>query len=190
MSNTKAYFNQQHQHKYQLQEGAIVVHRPMYVKNPSDLFSELKKNIEWDKFKYNVYDKIVDSPRLMNIIHWNDNTNNTDLPNLYQIKKSIEELTNTHFNYAVLNYYRDGKDYISYHSDREVADGQIVASVSVGATRRFVLKNIKNGGLKHTLNLGHGDLIILNTEAISTRYKHSVPKMANVGARINITFRE
>ena len=156
----KKYLDQRHQFKHRLQDGGIIVHVPMYVKNANDLFKELVSNVEWSIFKYNVYDRIVDSPRLMSLIRWDDNHQIFDkLPKLCYIKLYIEELTGVRFSYAVLNYYRDGKDYISYHSDREVSDGQIVASVSLGATRRFILKN-KKMGILNTLSIW--DTVILS----------------------------
>ena len=82
-----------------------------------------------------------------------------------------------------------GNDYISYNSDNEVKLGQTV-SISVGATRRFILKHKFRKGVKQTFLLEDGDVMILNDAAIRFSYKHSIPKMANSEPRINITFRE
>src|SRR5438094_725522 len=70
----KQYFDQHHQYRYLLPDSGIVVHVPMYIKNTNDLFSELFNCIEWSKFKYQVYDRTVDSPRLMNIVRWDTRT--------------------------------------------------------------------------------------------------------------------
>jgi alkylated DNA repair dioxygenase AlkB len=183
MSSKKKYIRYTHN----LIDEAHVVHIPAYVKDPDMLFNELKSGIDWERFKYTVYDKEVLSPRLMQIINFDDDT---EFSSLYAIKKRIEKLLGITFSYAVLNYYRDGNDYISYHADREVSDGQTVASVTVGSTRRFHLKHKYKSNIKYTFMLGHGDVLILNDIAIKKKYKHSVPKMANVGPRINITFRE
>ena len=176
-------------HKYDLGDHAKLTHIIKYVTDPDSLFNELQKNITWSVWKYEVYDKEVDSPRLMAIIHF-DKDKYSHFPSLVAIKRRVEKLTKKTFRYAVLNYYRDGNDYISYHSDREVKDGQTVVSVTIGATRKFVLKHKFRDDVKYTFMLGHGDVLILNDYAIKKIYKHSVPKMANIGPRINITFRE
>ncbi len=174
---------------YNLGDNAKVTHIENYVNNSTELFDELDKNISWNKFKYDVGGREVISPRLMNIYHFNLNDDN-DMPNLYNIKSRIEKITGVSFAYAVLNYYRDGNDYIGFHSDKEVNAGHIVVSVSIGATRRFVLKHKYRDDVKHVFMLKDGDVLILNEHAIKIMYRHSVPKMANVGPRINITFRQ
>ncbi|XWV26481.1 alpha-ketoglutarate-dependent dioxygenase AlkB [Tupanvirus soda lake] len=175
---------------YNLGDSAKVTYIPNYVTNPDVLFEELQVDIPWDRYKYKVHGKEVTSPRLMHIINFTNDDNLENLPELSKIKNRVERITGVNFKYAVLNYYRDGSDYIGFHPDREVKNGDIVVSVTVGATRRFVLKHKFRENVKHVFILNHGDVLILNEAAIKTAYKHSVPKMANVGPRINITFRQ
>jgi alkylated DNA repair dioxygenase AlkB len=186
---------------HNLGDGAIVDHIPKYLsENQADLvFDELLNQIPWTQFTYTVYDKKVKSPRLMYILNFSDDTKSDresidlsqlNVPGFTKMLDRIKKLTKLEFRYAVLNYYRDGNDYISYHSDREVSEGEKVASITVGATRRFYLKHKYRDGIKHTFMLEHGDLMILNDYAINFSYKHSVPKMKNVGPRINITLRQ
>lgn len=176
---------------YNLGDNAKVIIIPKYVNNPNNLFTELQSNIKWKHFKYDVYGKKVDSPRLMNIVYFDNNSDVVkNLPNLNCILERVQKITGVIFKYAVLNYYRDGKDSIGYHADREVSKGQIVVSVTVGATRRFVLKHKFREGVRHVFMPSHGDVMILNDAAIMGVYKHGVPKMANVGPRINITLRQ
>eukprot|EP01133_Synstelium_polycarpum_P010221 gene10221-11907_t len=65
---------------------------------------------------------------------------------MLQVKHSLEHLLNVSFDYVLVNYYRDGKDYIGWHSDREAKDEQcrVIASLSLGTTRRFLLRHIKS----------------------------------------------
>ncbi|XWV25222.1 2OG-Fe(II) oxygenase [Tupanvirus deep ocean] len=176
---------------YNLGDGAKVTHIPHYVTNPDALFEELHDNMPWNKYKYELHGKEVTSPRLMHIIKFDNDDNILDnLPEFAKIKKRTEKITGVNFKFAVLNYYRDGNDYIGFHPDREVKSGDIVVSVTVGAARRFVLKHRFRDNVKHVFILEHGDILILNEPAIKTAYKHSIPKMANVGPRINITFRQ
>jgi len=175
------------QYVHDLGDHAQIIHIPKFSGHPDKLFNELLEKIPWKKFKYQVGDKEVLSPRLMQVVKFGDEL---DLPCLLRLKKRLEKMLTVQFNYAVLNYYRDGQDYIGYHADREVSNGQIVASISLGATRRFVLKHKHHTNVRHVFMPENGDLLILNDAAIKHAYKHSVPKMANVGPRISITFRE
>jgi alkylated DNA repair dioxygenase AlkB len=189
MSKTKKKFYPRY--SYNLGDGAKVAHIPNYVTNPDELFNELMENIPWNTYNYEVYGKTVTSPRLMHTIQFDKKENlDDDMPQLSNILKRIKRITGITFKYAVLNYYRDGNDYIGFHSDREVKKGHSVVSVTVGATRRFVLKHKFRKNVRHVFFLEHGDVLILNEYAIKTSYKHSVPKMANVGPRINITLRQ
>jgi alkylated DNA repair dioxygenase AlkB len=173
---------------YELYDGARVIYIPKYIKNSADLYNELKTNVHWEKFKYTVYDKEVESPRLMSIIDLDKKLKK--LPIFDAVKNLIEKKTKLKFTYAVLNYYRDGSDYISYHADREMKAGSSVVSISLGAKRKFVLKHKYRPGVKHEFWLGNGDILMMNEAALKLKYKHSVPKMANVGPRISITLRE
>lgn len=175
--------------KYDLGDGAIVTYIPNYVNNPDKLFTELKEKIDWGIWKFELHGKEVQSPRLISVIHFDtDDTN--DFPELLKIKSRVEKITGLVFRYGVCNYYRSGDDAISPHSDRESPDGDTVVSVSVGATRKFVMKHKFRKGIRHVFMLAHGDVLILNDYAIKKVYTHAVPRMANVGERINITFRE
>ncbi len=50
---------------------------------------------------------------------------------------------NTKFNSCLLNYYRDGNDHLSWHSDNEPLYGPTptIASASFGCARDFLLRN-------------------------------------------------
>jgi len=172
---------------YDLEDGAEVLHIKKCITNSQDIFQELLLNVKWKKFKYTIYDKEVESPRLMNVV---DINKIKKLPQLDALKNELEKRTERKYSYVLLNYYRDGKDYISYHSDRETKYDTSVALVSLGGTRKFVLKNINNSQINHQFILEDGDLMILNYEAIKTQFKHSIPKMAGTESRISITFRE
>lgn len=99
----------------------------------------------------------------------------------------------THFeiNSALLNLYRNGNDSVAWHSDNEPELGPCpqIASVSLGATRRFVLKHRRDES-KIELALSGGSLLLMLGD-IQGRWWHSVPKTRKpVGERINLTFRQ
>ncbi|KAL6043683.1 Alpha-ketoglutarate-dependent dioxygenase alkB 2 [Balamuthia mandrillaris] len=104
------------------------------------------------------------------------------------------------YNFALLNYYADGKDYMGLHSDDEtgLVPGSSIASISLGAERDFVFqhKQKEEGGGEgkrrkktRTVRLGHGSLLVMKAPTQS-HWKHALPQRMGVSTpRINITFR-
>ena len=174
---------------YDMGDGAKCIYIPGYVRNPDALFTELKEKIDWGIWKFELHGKEVQSPRLISVIHF-DEEDTSDLPELGKIKERIEKFTKLEFRYGVCNYYRDGRDCIAKHSDKENMKGNTVVSVTVGSTRKFVMKHKFRKDVKYVFPLNHGDVLILNDEAIRKIYTHEIPRVSNAGPRINITFRE
>jgi alkylated DNA repair dioxygenase AlkB len=109
---------------------------------------------------------------------------------LREIRDRLSVRYRVAFNSALANFYRDGKDSVSWHADDEATLGQlpIIASVSLGGPRRFLLKD-RNGGPSHVFILGQGDLLVMGP-GVQAGYVHSVPKTSRVvEPRINLTFR-
>jgi alkylated DNA repair dioxygenase AlkB len=109
------------------------------------------------------------------------------------IRDRITTETGLHFNSCLLNEYRDGDDYIAYHSDKETGgERRAVVTVSLGGTRHFYLKsktadaNGKFPVIKTDLH--DGDCLVM-LDACQERYTHSVPRQKGVGYRISLTFR-
>ncbi|MGH8922316.1 MAG: alpha-ketoglutarate-dependent dioxygenase AlkB family protein [Actinomycetes bacterium] len=93
-------------------------------------------------------------------------------------------------NSALANLYRDGRDSVSWHADDEPEFGErpVIASVSLGATRRFALRHRRTGE-RVSVELPHGSLLVMAGDC-QHRWHHAIPKTARpVGARINVTFR-
>jgi alkylated DNA repair dioxygenase AlkB len=112
-------------------------------------------------------------------------------PQLAKIKQRIEDAAEAEFNSLLLNLYRDGRDSIGFHADDEPELGKnpVVASVSLGAVRKFLLKHVET---IETLSfqLAHGSLLVM-AGACQHHWRHSVPKTTEtVGERINLTFRK
>jgi alkylated DNA repair dioxygenase AlkB len=65
----------------------------------------------------------------------------------------------------------------------------VIASLSLGATRRFVLKHRSDPSMKLALELPRGSLLLMRG-ATQANYRHALPRTAKpVGPRINLTFR-
>lgn len=112
-------------------------------------------------------------------------------PELLELKAAVDAAAGIRFNSVLLNLYRSGGDSMGWHSDDEPELGQnpVIASLSLGGTRRFILRHRLEPGLKHELALTSGSLLIM---AGSTQHywQHQVPKTRRpVPPRINLTFR-
>jgi alkylated DNA repair dioxygenase AlkB len=109
---------------------------------------------------------------------------------LVPIRRRVEEAAQAPFNSLLLNFYRDGSDSIGWHSDAEAELGRnpIVPSLSLGSSRRFILRHRKTKQ-RLTFDLGHGSLLIM-AGTTQHHWLHAVPKTTGaVGQRINLTFR-
>ena len=108
-------------------------------------------------------------------------------PTLLEIKQRIEAVQGR-YNYCLLNRYRSGADSVGMHADDEPGMGNVIGSLSLGATRTFRIKHNKTKESK-TFQVGNGTLIIM-AGTMQQFWKHEVPKTTeNVCERINLTFR-
>lgn len=111
---------------------------------------------------------------------------------LLAIKSVVEGRTGKTFNSVLLNYYRNNRDGMGFHSDDEEELGYqpVIASLSLGCTRRFVLKHrIRKDIADVQIPLESGALLLMKGDT-QKNWKHSVPKEAKqCGPRINLTFR-
>jgi alkylated DNA repair dioxygenase AlkB len=109
-------------------------------------------------------------------------------PTLLEIKRQIEVVYGT-YNYCLLNRYRSGADSMGWHADDEPEMGNVVGSLSLGATRTFRVRHNKTKAARN-LPAGNGTLLIM-AGTMQQFWKHAVPKTkANVGERINLTYRQ
>lgn len=109
-------------------------------------------------------------------------------PTLLEIKKKIEAVQGR-YNYCLLNRYRTGQDSMGMHADNEPEMGNVIGSLSLGATRIFRIRHNKTKETR-SFPVGNGTLIIMGG-AMQEFWKHEIPKtIEKVGERINLTFRE
>ena len=112
-------------------------------------------------------------------------------PELEELKKLVEQRTGLEFNSCLLNLYHSGEEGMSWHSDAEAELGKdpAIASISLGAERKFVLKH-KTSKEKVSVELEHGSLLLMKGET-QKNWLHSLPKTKKVKEpRINLTFRK
>jgi alkylated DNA repair dioxygenase AlkB len=108
---------------------------------------------------------------------------------LTMIREKIYKEVKIDFNSVLVNYYRDGKDSMGWHSDdeKELGHNPTIASISFGSERDLVFKNKIS---KETLSIAqvHGCLILIDGKT-QKNWQHSIKKTRKViGPRINLTF--
>ncbi len=166
------------------------------------LFTLLQERVAWETHRIRMFGRMVDSPRLS---CWMGDAGTAytysgtrfeprpwPSPVLEAVRVRLADELGIAFNSALANRYRDGRDYMGWHSDNEAVLGPcpVIASLSLGATRRFVLKHRNDATLgRLALDLTHGSLLVMRGDT-QRNYKHALPRTArSTGERINLTFR-
>jgi alkylated DNA repair dioxygenase AlkB len=111
-------------------------------------------------------------------------------PELLALKALVEAKTGETFNACLLNLYHSGEEGMAWHSDaeRELKQHAAIASLSLGAERKFAFKHKQTNG-KVELLLAHGSLLVMKHET-QTYWLHRLPPTKKVqDIRVNLTFR-
>ncbi|QJU55521.1 alpha-ketoglutarate-dependent dioxygenase AlkB [Herbiconiux sp. KACC 21604] len=175
-----------------LEAGAWVDLRPGWVSNSDALFERLALDVPWRADRREMYDKVVEVPRLVSHFGAGD-----VYPELLLTR--AQDALNDHygrppgqvFQTAGLCFYRTGDDSVAWHGDRvgrAIDSDTMVAILSVGAARTLSVRP-KGGGETLRFPVGHGDLIVMGGSCQRT-YEHAVLKTKTaVGPRISVQFR-
>ncbi len=157
-------------------------------------FIELRENCVWEQ-KPGVFGHM--QPRLTasygdeGLTYRYSGTVNVALPwtaTLVEIKEKIEAVQGD-YNYCLLNLYRSGQDGIGMHADNEPEMGNVIGSLSLGATRTFRIRH-NSTKVTRSFQVRNGTLIIM-AGTMQQFWKHEVPKAKeSTGERINLTFRK
>jgi len=112
-------------------------------------------------------------------------------PALLRLRDRLAAFCGASFNSVLLNRYRDGDNGMGWHSDNEpeLGPAPAIASLSLGAARRFLLHRRDDHAKKAEVLLEHGDLLVMGGQT-QRHYQHSLPKSAQpLAERPNLTFR-
>lgn len=165
-----------------------------------ELFQVFLKNLAWEHDTLILFGKKIISKRKVawygdkGLQYTYSHIQKTALPwtiELYQLKLLVEEATKKRYNSCLLNLYHDGEEGMGWHADNEkeldLSSG--IASISLGATRKFLFKH-RQTKLVVPLILENGSLLYMD-EASQQNWLHSLPKSKKVKElRINLTFRK
>jgi alkylated DNA repair dioxygenase AlkB len=166
----------------------------------TSLIDSLKNSAKWREDKIHMFGKWHEQPRKvafygdkkitytyskikMHTQGWSRET--------LDLTKRLKQEFELDFNTCLLNLYRHGEDYMSWHQDNEpeLGDDPIIASISLGQERDFLFREKKNIKNKLKLTLGNGSLLLMMGKC-QQEFQHALPKRKRQqGERINLTFR-
>jgi alkylated DNA repair dioxygenase AlkB len=175
-----------------LSHGAWIDVLPGWLHGADVLFDRLLRAVPWRAERRQMYDRVVDVPRLLCFY-----PENKPLPDslLDRAREALDEHYAAElgepFVTAGLCLYRDGRDSVAWHGDttgRGSTQDTMVAIVSLGAPRALLLRP-RAGGPVLRRDLGHGDLLVMGGSCQRT-WEHAVPKTTRAaGPRISVQFR-
>ena len=179
-----------------------VEHRPGWLaaSDADALAARLRDELPWTVHRIRMFGRWVDSPRLS---CWMGDADARYRysgalfepepwhPAIRALLPALERACGARFNSVLLNRYRNGKDSMGWHSDDEpeLGTAPVIASLNLGATRRFVMRLKRDHAAKVEWPLVHGDLLVMRG-GCQRDAQHALPKSAIVQEeRINLTFR-
>ena len=186
----------------------IVAHNDLKVRIEKNFFNQVNSNellkklifdLPWESMEIKMFGKDITIPRLQCWVgdkgcdykYSGKKLNRQDwTTDLIMIREKIYKELNIDFNSVLVNYYRDGKDSMGWHSDNEseLGPNPTIASISLGSERDLVFRNKIN---KEVLPIPqtHGCLILIDGKT-QKNWQHAIKKTRKViGPRINLTFR-
>jgi alkylated DNA repair dioxygenase AlkB len=165
---------------------------PEWYRGHSSLYELLAVTADWELHRREMYDRIVDVPRLLAGV---PGTQGGAADILAEMGAALSIRYRRTLKSVTLAHYRDGRDSVALHGDKMGAlrADTVVAIVSVGDRRNFLLRPARAQpfSLQRRLSyrFGGGDLLVMGGTCQQT-WEHGVPKMAHAGPRIAIMFRE
>jgi alkylated DNA repair dioxygenase AlkB len=164
------------------------------------LMKVARGKVRWECHRIKIFGREVDSPRLSCWIGDSDASYvysqtrfepHPWLPELQLVRERLQDEFDCRLNSVLANLYRHGQDSMGWHSDDEPELGPqpLIASISLGATRRFSFKAKTPDAKAQHLELMHGSLLLMCGDT-QKNYRHALAKTAKpTGERINLTYR-
>ena len=171
--------------RIELAGGAWIEHHPDWLEGHTRVFEALASRVPWQSQRRQMYEREVDVPRLV--------ARSPEQGPIAELLRSLSQTLSARYRWALesitLAHYRTGRDSVAFHGDKlgRLVDDSIVATVSVGAPRRFLIRPAA-GGPSLAFDLGWGDLFVMGGTCQRT-WHHAIPKRAHADPRISIMFR-
>lgn len=171
-----------------LARGAWVDYAQNWLTGHASLFESLLHETAWQETEQEIYERTVATPRLVASF-----PTDQPLPALIEAMRiALVKRYREPFARVSLALYRNGRDSVAFHGDRvaRALPNALVATVSLGAPRRFLLRPRPPAAAarSHTFQLGWGDLLVMGGSCQRT-WQHAIPKVAHAEPRIALMFR-
>ncbi|HQZ30302.1 MAG TPA: alpha-ketoglutarate-dependent dioxygenase AlkB [Arenimonas sp.] len=165
------------------------------------LLEALREQIAWETHRIRIFGQEHDSPRLS---CWIGDPGASYVysrvrfeprpwpPALAALRARVDEASGVAMNSVLANLYRSGQDAMGWHSDDEPELGPrpVIASLSLGATRRFRFRHRRDHSKTFAMELPHGSLLLMSGDT-QANWQHALPRTAQaVEPRLNLTFRQ
>lgn len=164
------------------------------------LLVALRGQIAWETHRIRIFGREHDSPRLS---CWIGDAGASYVysrvrfeprpwpPALALLRARIDHASGVAMNSVLANLYRSGQDAMGWHSDDEPELGArpVIASLSLGGTRRFRFRHRRDHSKTFAIELPHGSLLLMSGDT-QANWQHALPRTARpVAPRLNLTFR-
>lgn len=167
-----------------LGDGAWIDFCPEWVAGQARLFDELRERLTWQTSRRQMYDRVVDVPRMF------ASADAGERPALIEeMSAALSARYGEALDRVGFALYRDGRDSVAMHQDQVIKEHprSLVALVSLGGPRRFLVRPL-DGGRSRTFSFGHGDLLVMGG-TFQRRFEHGIPKAKRAAPRIAVMFR-
>jgi alkylated DNA repair dioxygenase AlkB len=168
-----------------LADGAWIDLARGWLSGHAQVFEELLQRLHWRAERRMMYEKEVEVPRLYAELP----AGAKSMAVIEQMRTALGARYGCSFARTSFALYRTGEDSVAWHGDyvaREMSEA-LVATISVGAPRRFLLRRTGRGR-SIALTLGWGDLLVMGGTCQRT-YQHAIPKVKQALPRISIMMR-
>ncbi|MCU1428700.1 MAG: hypothetical protein JWL83_2700 [Actinomycetia bacterium] len=157
-----------------------------WLRGADTLLDTLVESIPWRQGRRRMYERMVDDPRLS---AWYGAGDELPHPALGEIRAALSCRYAVRFGSIGVNYYRDGRDSVAWHRDRELKhlDQTLVGIVTLGGPRAFLLRPC-GGGKSRDIRPGPGDLLVMGGRC-QADWEHSVPKARSAPPRCSLSLR-
>lgn len=156
------------------------------VEGAESLFVELRDGVAWRSEERVMYERRVAVPRLLGSL-----PQDGAVPAVLQaLRRRLGRRFGVPFDGLQVAWYRDGRDSVAFHRDRGYREQPraVVAVLSLGAPRRFLVRPFERGGSRVTFRVEGGDVLLMGGAA-QRDWEHAVPKTRAAGPRVAVMFR-
>lgn len=174
--------------RHELGRGAWVEHGAVCANGADALLTALLRDAAWARRTVTMYDRLVDEPRLLAAFA---GPHDARLPPLVaELADALGARYGCDMTQVHAALYRDGRDSVAWHRDRigRVVADPVVAILSLGSPRRFLMRPARVHGASRVFVPRHGDLLVMGGTFQHT-WEHHVPKCRHAGPRVSLMFR-